>query len=204
MRGTKKTPGQWKSVLYKLNLSESLTDCKLALTNKSHLFFFSSLQNTKCPLGSSVFLLSNLVICTVWKKYAKYSATYPLIYSLAEFIVRLRDCAMVANSTASTWFLYPHRTRWCSVCLQYLEKLKTDGHKKIREITCDSAYLKEDYLEKDEIAFLALAKYSNTVFSLLPVLGILSQSRNIMSGLHSSLDGCYLWDPLLTGFTSDR
>lgn len=104
---------------------------------------------------------------------------------------------MVANSTASTWFLNPHRTRWCSVCLQYLEKLKTDGHKKIREITCDSAYLKEDYLEKDEIAFLALAKYSNTVFSLLPVLGILSQSRNIMSGLHSSLDGCYLWDPLL-------
>lgn len=160
-------------------------------------FFFSSLQNTRCPLGSSVFFLSNLVTCTVWKKYAKYSATYPLIYSLAEFIVRLRDCAMVANSTASTWFLNPHRTRWCSVCLQYLEKLKTDGHKKIREITCDSAYLKEDYLEKDEIAFLASAKYSNTVFSLLPVLGILSQSRNIMSGLHSSLDGCYLWDPLL-------
>lgn len=46
---------------------------------------------------------------------------------------------MGAKSTASTWFLNPHGTRWCSVCLQYLEKLKTDGHKKIREITCDSA-----------------------------------------------------------------
>lgn len=83
---------------------------------------------------------------------------------------------MGANSTASTWFLNPHRTR-CSVCLQYLEKLKTDGHKKIREITRDSAYLKEDYLEKDKVAFLVLAKYSNTAFSLLPVLGIFSQSR---------------------------
>lgn len=98
------------------------------------------------------------------KKYAKYSTTYPLINSLAEFIVRLRDCAMGANSTASTWFLNPHRIRWCSVCLQYLEKLKTDGHKKIREITCDSAYLKEDYLDKDKVAFLVLAKYSNTAF----------------------------------------
>jgi len=104
---------------------------------------------------------------------------------------------MGANSTASTWFLNPHRTRWCSVCLQYLEKLKTDGHKKIREITCDSVYLKEGYLEKDKVAFLVLAKYSNTAFSLLPVLGILSQSRNMMSGRHSILNGRYSWDPLL-------
>lgn len=73
---------------------------------------------------------------------------------------------MGANSTASTWFLNPHGTRWCSVCLQYLERLKTDGHKKIREITCDSAYLKEDYLERNEVAFSVLAKCSNTAFSL--------------------------------------
>lgn len=53
-----------------------------------------------------------------------------------------------------------------------------DGHKKIREITGDSAQLKEDYLEEDQAAFLVLAKYSNAAFSLLPVLGILSQSRN--------------------------
>lgn len=111
--------------------------------------------------------------------------------------MRLRDCAIGANSTASTWFLNPHRTRWCSICLQYLEKLKTDGHKKIREITCDSAYLKEDYLEKEKVAFFVLAKYSNTAFSLLPALGILSQSRNTMSGLHSIPDGCNSRDPLL-------
>lgn len=55
-----------------------------------------------------------------------------------------------------------------------LEKLKTDGHKKIKEITCDSTYLKEDYLEKIEVAFLVSVKYSNTAFSLLPVIGILS------------------------------
>lgn len=53
-----------------------------------------------------------------------------------------------------------------------------DGHKKIREITGDSAQLKEDYLKEDQVAFLVLAKYSNAAFSLLPVLGILSQSRN--------------------------
>lgn len=47
------------------------------------------------------------------------------------------------------------------------------GHKKIREMTGDSAQLKED-----KVAFLVLAKYSNAAFSLLPVLGILSQSRN--------------------------
>lgn len=64
------------------------------------------------------------------------------------------------------------------VCLQYLERLKMDGHEKMKDITGDSAQLKEDYLEEDEVAFLVLAKYSNVEFSLLPVLGILSQSRN--------------------------
>lgn len=73
-----------------------------------------------------------------------------------------------------------------------LEKLKTDGHKKIREITCDSAFLKEGYLEKNEVALLVSVKYSNTAFHLLPVMGILSHSRSIMSGLHSILEGCYL------------
>lgn len=43
-----------------------------------------------------------------------------------------------------------------------------DGHKKIREITGDSAQLKEDYLEEDKVAFLVLAKYSNAAFSLSP------------------------------------
>lgn len=203
MRGTKKGP--WLTELYTVLKDSTCLEGSERPEASTHRwkppFFFLSLQNKKHPLGSSVclffFPLRNLVICTVWKKYAKYSTTYPLINSLVEFIVRLRDCAMGANSTASTWFLNPHRTRWCSVCLQYLEKLKTDGHNKIREITCDSAYLKEDYLGKDKVDFLVLVKYSSTAFSILPVLGILSQSRNIMSGLHSILDSCYSWDSLL-------
>lgn len=90
--------------------------------------------------------------------------------------LRLRDCAMGANSTASTRLLNPHGTPRCSVCLQYLEKLKTDGHKKIKEITCDSADLKKDSLEKDEVAFLVLVKYSNTA-SFPPVCLLCSLSE---------------------------
>lgn len=70
-----------------------------------------SLQTKKSPLGSCLYFffpLRNLVICTKWKKYAKYSTTYPLINSPAEVTVR----AMGSNSTASTWFLNPPRTRW--------------------------------------------------------------------------------------------
>lgn len=92
---------------------------------------------------------------------------------------------MGANSTASTRLLNPHGTPRCSVCLQYLEKLKTDGHKKIKEITCDSADLKKDSLEKDEVAFLVLVKYSNTA-SFPPVCRLWSLSEQEYSRLLNS------------------
>lgn len=65
---------------------------------------------------------------------------------------RPRDCAAGANSTAFDAAFKPHGTHRRDVCLQYLEKLKTDGHKKIKKITCDPAGLK-DYLKKPECTF---------------------------------------------------
>lgn len=93
----------------RLNLSGRLWETRRQHSQIQTTFPFPPNQEKSSrELSLFFFPLRNLVICTKWKKYAKYSTTYPLIDSLAEVTVR----AMGSNSTASTWFLNPPRTRW--------------------------------------------------------------------------------------------
>lgn len=87
------------------------------------------------------------------RKIGQQSTTYPLIYSLAGFISGRGIAPRALIQLHSMRLLNPHGTPRRAVCLQYLEKLKTDGHKKIKKITCDPAGFKKDYLKKLEYTF---------------------------------------------------